>query len=104
VQHVVEPALKDDSAAALARAWRHFFASVLIDAGESASAVAGYLGHSDPGFTLRVYAHLFRAATPAPGAPSTQHFSRLRQPTPHRIRPTESAGSTPLRDPLGPRS
>jgi hypothetical protein len=32
---------------------------VLIDAGESASAVAGYLGHSDPGFTLRVYAHLF---------------------------------------------
>jgi integrase len=40
-------------------ALRHFYASVLIDAGESASAVAEYLGHSDPGFTLRVYAHLF---------------------------------------------
>lgn len=38
---------------------RHFYASVLIDAGESASAVAEYLGHADPGFTLRVYAHLF---------------------------------------------
>jgi integrase len=40
-------------------ALRHFYASVLIDAGESVRAVADYLGHSDPGFTLRVYAHLF---------------------------------------------
>src|SRR5438067_1297058 len=40
-------------------ALRHFYASVLIDAGESVKAVAEYLGHADPGFTLRVYAHLF---------------------------------------------
>lgn len=40
-------------------ALRHFYASVLIDAGESVKAVAEYLGHSDPAFTLRVYAHLF---------------------------------------------
>ncbi len=40
-------------------ALRHCYASVLIDAGESVRAVADYLGHSDPGFTLRVYAHLF---------------------------------------------
>ena len=40
-------------------ALRHFYASVLIDAGESAAAVAEYLGHADPGFTLRVYARLF---------------------------------------------
>lgn len=40
-------------------ALRHFYASILIDAGESASVVAEYLGHADPGFTLRVYAHLF---------------------------------------------
>lgn len=39
-------------------ALRHFYASVLIDAGESVKAVAEYLGHSDPGFTMRVYAHL----------------------------------------------
>ncbi|MDP9453820.1 MAG: hypothetical protein M3P97_10670 [Actinomycetota bacterium] len=32
---------------------------MLIDAGESVRAVADYLGHADPGFTLRVYAHLF---------------------------------------------
>jgi integrase len=41
---------------------RHFYASVLIEAGESVRVVAEYLGHADPGFTLRVYAHLFPAA------------------------------------------
>ncbi|MGX4738154.1 tyrosine-type recombinase/integrase [Kitasatospora griseola] len=39
-------------------ALRHFFASVLLDAGESIKAVSEYLGHADPGLTLRVYAHL----------------------------------------------
>jgi integrase len=39
-------------------ALRHFYASVLLDAGESIKAVSEYLGHSDPGFTLRVYTHL----------------------------------------------
>ncbi|MEU8908622.1 tyrosine-type recombinase/integrase [Streptomyces mirabilis] len=39
-------------------ALRHFYASVLLDAGESVKAVSQYLGHSDPGLTLRVYAHL----------------------------------------------
>ena len=36
---------------------RHFYASVLLDAGESIKALAEYLGHSDPGLTLKVYAH-----------------------------------------------
>ena len=48
-------------------ALRQFYASALIDAGESASLVADYLGHADPGFTLRVYAHLF---------PSSEHRVR----------------------------
>jgi integrase len=39
-------------------ALRHFYASVLLDAGESIRALSAYLGHSDPGFTLRVYTHL----------------------------------------------
>jgi integrase len=37
-------------------ALRHFYASVLLDAGESIKAVAE--GHSAPGFTLRTYTHL----------------------------------------------
>src|SRR5690606_28043485 len=39
-------------------ALRHFYASVLLDSGENVKAVSEYLGHSDPGLTLRVYAHL----------------------------------------------
>jgi integrase len=39
-------------------ALRHFYASVQLDAGTSIRALADYLGHSDPGFTLRVYTHL----------------------------------------------
>lgn len=39
-------------------ALRHFYASVLLDAGESIKALSEYLGHHDPGFTLRTYTHL----------------------------------------------
>jgi integrase len=39
-------------------ALRHLYASVLLDAGESIKALSQYLGHTDPGFTLRVYTHL----------------------------------------------
>ncbi|MFB6860471.1 tyrosine-type recombinase/integrase [Streptomyces virginiae] len=39
-------------------ALRHFYASVLLDAGENIKALSTYLGHSDPGFTLKVYTHL----------------------------------------------
>jgi integrase len=39
-------------------ALRHFYVSVLLDSGESIKAPAEYLGHCDPGLTLKVYAHL----------------------------------------------
>lgn len=39
-------------------ALRHYYASTLLEGGVSIRALADYLGHSDPGFTLRVYAHL----------------------------------------------
>jgi integrase len=39
-------------------ALRHYYASVLLDAGESIKALAEYLGHADAGFTLRTYTHL----------------------------------------------
>ncbi|MCX4787261.1 hypothetical protein OG369_14010 [Streptomyces sp. NBC_01221] len=34
------------------------YASVLLDAGENIRALSQYLGHADPGFTLRTYTHL----------------------------------------------
>ncbi|MFG1678228.1 tyrosine-type recombinase/integrase [Micromonospora sp. NPDC049282] len=43
-------------------ALRHFYASALLDAGESIKALASYLGHSYPGCTLRVYTHLMPAS------------------------------------------
>jgi integrase len=39
-------------------ALRHYYASALLEAGVSIRAVSEYLGHADPGFTLRTYAHL----------------------------------------------
>jgi integrase len=39
-------------------ALRHFYASVLLDGGESIKTVSQRLGHADPAFTLRTYTHL----------------------------------------------
>ncbi len=43
-------------------ALRHHFASVLLADGVDIRSLADYLGHHDPGFTLRVYAHMMPAA------------------------------------------
>ena len=39
-------------------ALRPYHASALLESGVSIRAVSEYLGHADPGFTLRIYAHL----------------------------------------------
>jgi hypothetical protein len=39
---------------------RHTFASILYVRGEDPPYVMAQLGHTDPGFTLRVYAHAMR--------------------------------------------
>ncbi|WP_167384947.1 tyrosine-type recombinase/integrase [Amycolatopsis tolypomycina] len=62
-QWVWGPALKKAEVPRVKRvdgfhALRHFYASTLLDAGESITALAEHLGHSDPGFTLRTYTHL----------------------------------------------
>jgi integrase len=43
-------------------ALRHYFASVLLFHGVDIRALSEYLGHHDPGFTLRVYSHLMPGA------------------------------------------
>jgi len=45
----------------VANALRHWYASVQLEGGTSVRALAEYLGHEDPGFTLRVYTHLMPA-------------------------------------------
>lgn len=41
---------------------RRPFASAQLEAGTSIGALADYLGHRDPGFTLRTYRHLMPEA------------------------------------------
>lgn len=38
--------------------FRHTCASLLFDAGRNIKQVQEWLGHADPGFTLRTYVHL----------------------------------------------
>jgi site-specific recombinase XerD len=79
-------------------ALRHACASTWLDRGVSIKAVSEYLGHADPGFTLRVYTHVMpasddrareamdaafgEAGRPSEGAPiagaSVAHTSTLR--------------------------
>jgi integrase len=39
-------------------ALRHFYASTMLEQGVSIKELSEYLGHTDPGFTLRIYTHL----------------------------------------------
>uniref|UniRef100_UPI00372D63D7 tyrosine-type recombinase/integrase n=1 Tax=Streptomyces murinus TaxID=33900 RepID=UPI00372D63D7 len=52
-------------------ALRHYYASVLLDSGENIKALAEYLGHSDPGCTLRTYTTSCPTVGTAPAGPST---------------------------------
>jgi integrase len=61
--HVWKPALRKAGVSHPKRgdgfhALRHFYASVLLDGGESIKALSEYLGHAGPGFTLRTYTRL----------------------------------------------
>jgi integrase len=78
---------------------RHTFASVLIAIGKDPIYVMSQLGHSDPAFTLRVYAHMMRRSAqererlralveegaPGPNQPQTGHKTA----SVGRQRPTE---------------
>lgn len=56
-------------------ALRHFYASVLLDAGESIKALSEYLGHHDPGFTLRTSTHLMPSSGSRTGAAVDRMFA-----------------------------
>jgi integrase len=64
-RHVWKPALEAAGVPAGREsgmhALRHHYASVVLEGGVNIRAVADFLGHNDPGFTLRVYAHLMPA-------------------------------------------
>jgi hypothetical protein len=70
-------------------ALRHYYASALLAGGVDIRALSEYLGHGDPGFTLRTYCHLLpeaggrarKAIEEALSAPDTaQPRPRTRKP------------------------
>ncbi|MEJ1197752.1 MULTISPECIES: tyrosine-type recombinase/integrase [unclassified Streptomyces] len=72
-------------------ALRHFYASVLLDAGESIKALSEYLGHHDPGFTLRTYTHLMPSSEKRTREAVNQAFEGGSDPDDG---PTTAQGST----------
>jgi len=96
----LEAAGVDPARAKGMHALRRYFASVLLDAGESIRAVVDYLGHSDPAFPLRVYTRLMptsenrarRAVDIALGSSCVTavlrapHEAMSMQAAPHRLR------------------
>jgi integrase len=59
---------------------RHFFASVLLDQGESIKAVAEWLGHADAAFTLQTYTHLMPSSDERTKNVITGLYGRKDQP------------------------
>jgi integrase len=66
------PATRENGMHAL----RHYFASACLADGVDIRALSEYLGHTDPGFTLRVYTHLMPSADDRMRAAIDRAFSR----------------------------
>lgn len=56
---------------------RHYYASVMLAGGVSVKELAEYLGHADPAFTLRVYAHLLPSSHDRARTVINERFSHL---------------------------
>lgn len=71
---------------------RHYYASVMLAGGVSVKELAEYLGHADPAFTLRVYAHLLPSSHDRARAVINQRFSKMSAAAAHGTE-TEQATS-----------
>jgi integrase len=58
---------------------RHYYASVMLAGGVTIKELAEYLGHSDPAFTLRVYAHMLPCSHDRARAVINERFTRTAQ-------------------------
>lgn len=74
---------------------RHFYASAQLEAGTSIRALAAYLGHSDPGFTLRTYTHLMPEAEDKARRAIDEVFLRLESVETGQLRGPDVAQDSP---------
>ena len=58
---------------------RHY-ASVMLAGGVSIKELAEYLGHNDPAFTLRIYAHMLPCSHDRARAVIGERFTRMMEP------------------------
>jgi integrase len=72
---------------------RHYFASVMLAGGVSIKELAEYLGHADPAFTLRVYAHLLPSSHDRARVIINERFGHIRQTPGPQAPETRAAGS-----------
>jgi len=56
---------------------RHYYASVMLAGGVSIKELAEYLGHADPAFTLRVYAHMLPSSHDRARIVINERFSQM---------------------------
>lgn len=56
---------------------RHYYASVMLAGGVSIKELAEYLGHKDPAFTLRVYAHMLPSSYDHARVVIDERFARM---------------------------
>lgn len=68
---------------------RHYYASVMLAGGVSIKELAEYLGHADPAFTLRVYAHLLPSSHDRARTVINDRFGHLMSDPGNRIALTE---------------
>ena len=59
---------------------RHTCATLLIYEGRTVNEVADHLGHADPGFTARTYAHVMRDASKRRRVPIARAIATARRP------------------------
>jgi hypothetical protein len=86
-------ALQGQAEAAEERRFRHTCASLLFEAGRNIEQVQEWLGHADPGFTLRTYVHLLDAGV-GTRASSTRCSPRSAAVTKGNERPAEDRKET----------
>ena len=73
---------------------RHTWASLALASGKSTKWVAAQLGHSDPGFTLRTYAHVMPEEEP------DVSFADFGAPGRRYAAPHENGAGDPVANPV----
>ncbi|WP_328993916.1 site-specific integrase [Kribbella sp. NBC_01245] len=76
-------------------ALRHYYASITLADGVNIKELAEYLGHGDPGFTLRLYTHMLPSSHERARKAVDSRLARLFTLKPHRTATEQAAARSP---------